>query len=85
MIKTKIIIIGAVIVLVFASLYYIFKLTPEKIQCYIVGGNWRVFSNTCVDACTSEKYPVCGMAITAGCDCGPDKCWNGYMCVKNNL
>jgi hypothetical protein len=60
---------------------------PEII-CQAVGGEWRTFSNGCVDSCALARQDpndpiVCTMAFTEGCDCGPDKCWNGETCEAN--
>lgn len=58
------------------------ELSDEEI-CIGVGGSWSYFPNTCVDSCDKarSKEPVlCGQAFTWGCDCGPDKCWNGETC-----
>jgi hypothetical protein len=58
--------------------------------CINGGGTWREdFSNTCVDTCEYARNPdmLCGQAITAGCDCGSNKCWNveKLICESNNL
>jgi len=50
-------------------------------DCYKSGGVWRTFQTTGVDICGLEG--IGGEAFTAGCDCGPDKCWNGEKCVPN--
>ena len=58
------------------------ELSDEQI-CISMGGSWFYFSNTCVDSCAKarSKEPVlCGQAFTWGCECGPDKCWNGTDC-----
>ncbi|MFW5877270.1 MAG: hypothetical protein ACOCXM_11080 [Myxococcota bacterium] len=52
--------------------------------CDRAGGKWRQFPNTCVDSCRrvrSAEPVLCGMAMTMGCDCGSDRCWDGAGCV----
>lgn len=46
----------------------------EVIRCEEGGGNWRMFSNGCVDSCGS-KPRVCTQAFQSGCDCGATKCY----------
>lgn len=48
----------------------------QALFCKQQGGEWKKFSNTCVDEC-GKKPRFCGQAITEGCDCGATKCW-GY-------
>lgn len=57
---------------------------PET-TCSSAGGEWREFTNGCVDSCELAANPLlaCTMAMTMGCDCGADKCWNGTACVSN--
>jgi hypothetical protein len=58
------------------------QLSNEEV-CISVGRSWHYFPNTCVDSCTkarSKEPVVCGQAFTWGCDCGPNKCWNGKTC-----
>ncbi len=54
-------------------------------ECILLGGTWREFSNGCVDSCSYERNEevFCSQAITEGCDCGIDMCWNGKECVSN--
>ncbi len=57
-------------------------------ECERVGGEWKRFSNTCRDSCTSIAQRNCGRAFSDGCDCGPDRCWLGVTkekatCVAN--
>jgi len=50
------------------------------------GGEWKEFSNGCVDSCDLARNPEiisCTQALTNGCDCGPDRCWNGESCEDN--
>jgi len=58
--------------------------SPSALECENGGGAWETFSNTCVDSCTTvdPSERVCGAAQSSGCDCGPDKCWNGTTCEK---
>ena len=53
-----------------------------KTQCVEAGGTWKQFPNTCVDSCNLARNPgvVCGQALTEGCECGQNMCWNGYTC-----
>lgn len=54
-------------------------------QCREEGGEWRQFPNGCVDSCNYARNPdvICTQALTMGCDCGPEQCWNGAACVPN--
>ena len=55
-------------------------------ECVRVAGSWIEFSNGCVDSCQFERSeePIpCTAAITEGCDCGPDECWNERTCEAN--
>ncbi len=57
--------------------------SEEQIKCGAAGGEWKEFPNTCVDSCDyrrAEQETMCGMAMTYGCECGPDMCWNGESC-----
>ncbi len=56
--------------------------TPKE-RCADAGGEWTQFPNTCVDLCEYERNPgeiICGQALTMGCECGADSCWNGITC-----
>ena len=58
----------------------------EELECMGVGGEWKTFTNGCVDSCLKERSeePVfCTQALTDGCDCGSDRCWNGKSCEGN--
>lgn len=58
---------------------------PQQ-ECANVNGMWKMFSDGCVDSCfkARSKEPVfCTLAITDGCDCGADRCWNGKTCEAN--
>ena len=55
-------------------------------ECARVDGRWITFGNTCVDSCSKARSPepvMCGQAFTDGCDCGPERCWNGKTCENN--
>jgi hypothetical protein len=61
-------------------------LDNSELECSRVGGTWEFFGNGCVDSCfkeRSEEPPICTDAMTYGCDCGPDRCWNGETCEAN--
>ncbi|KKS97569.1 MAG: hypothetical protein UV73_C0007G0012 [Candidatus Gottesmanbacteria bacterium GW2011_GWA2_43_14] len=57
----------------------------EKFACENQGFKWEVFPNGCVDSCELAGDPKinCTQALTSGCDCGPNACWNGTTCVGN--
>jgi hypothetical protein len=56
----------------------------ERENCQALKGVWREFGNGCVDRCKAKMNPMmlCSMAITYGCDCGKDRCWDGKQCVN---
>ena len=58
-----------------------FILLPQILhpKCIIGGGKWKTLPDTCVDKCNADG---CGEAITPGCDCGSNKCWNGRSCTN---
>lgn len=56
--------------------------SPEELACTRGEGTWAYLPDTCVDACHSSG---CGFAFTQGCDCGPDKCWDGERCTPNPI
>ncbi len=60
-------------------------LDPAISECRQGGGEWRQFPNGCVDSCNYAANPgvMCTQALTYGCDCGPDQCWSGDICVDN--
>jgi hypothetical protein len=58
-------------------------LTDTEKECARVGGQYTDLPSTCVDQCSYEATRVCGEAITKGCDCGPDRCWNRGTCIQN--
>src|SRR3989344_8964561 len=55
---------------------------PRETQerCEAGGGNWTVFPSSCHDECWQPKNPTCMTVFSAGCDCGPYRCWDGYAC-----
>jgi len=71
------------ILILFLLVFLIFLVGCSAVECKLEGGEIKRFGNTCVDSCSSqesENVIVCGDAITWGCDCGEDKCWNGETC-----
>lgn len=53
------------------------ELTAEMNCEANLGGEWREFSNGCVDSCDYQRNPgdiLCTQAFTFGCDCGPGNC-----------
>lgn len=58
----------------------------EKPQCLKEKGNWRKFSNGCVDRCAPQfnDLTFCTTAITYGCDCGKNRCLYKNQCIKNS-
>ncbi len=84
--KKILIIFLAVIVLVNSCSKEINTNLDSKSACGKSGGLWKFFPNTCVDSCSyarSKERIMCGQAFTDGCDCGPNKCWNGKSCEIN--
>ena len=54
--------------------------------CDMAGGRWTLFGTLCRDTCESERggrLEGCSDAEAYGCDCGPDRCWNGNSCEPN--
>ncbi|MBU6339686.1 MAG: hypothetical protein KGQ36_06950 [Rickettsiales bacterium] len=58
----------------------------EREMCEKGGGVWRQFGNGCVDSCRSQldRFSMCTMALTYGCDCGSNGCFDNDKCVKNS-
>src|SRR3989344_1821359 len=55
------------------------RVLSKEEECNKNGGTWYYFGDGCVDSCekAKAKEPVaCTAALTWGCECGPDKCWN---------
>ncbi|MBI4410960.1 MAG: hypothetical protein HY541_00550 [Deltaproteobacteria bacterium] len=50
----------------------------EEQTCVDAGGEWIEFSDGCVDSCESQRGEdvPCTAALTMGCECGEDRCWN---------
>ena len=46
------------------------------------GGEWKLFSNGCGDSC-GIKPRICTLAFSWGVDCGPTKCYDGSICIKD--
>jgi hypothetical protein len=67
------------------------QVTPELIDfCKKAGGTPKVFSSTMTDTCDNYKKKkakgsslTAGQALTAGCDCGPQKCLQNDQCIVN--
>ena len=57
----------------------------EMIQsCSKNKGIWKRFSNDCADNCSQISVgAICNAKTTESCDCGKDKCWNGFNCATN--
>jgi hypothetical protein len=56
--------------------------TPE--YCESKGATYKGFTNGCMDSCEYARNPgACTTVLTSGCDCGPEKCWNGFECENN--
>lgn len=47
-------------------------------------GMWREFGNGCADSCRAklDRFTMCTMSITYGCDCGENRCWENNKCVN---
>lgn len=71
--------------LILIGLIFLSGCDEEKTSCKDSGGKWVGFSNNCVDSCDYIRGNVqtCGQILTQGCDCGPNKCWNGKSCEAN--
>ena len=52
----------------------------ERARCEEAGGQWHLFPNTCAGTCGPSDR-MCGQALTWGCLCAGDSCWNGDSCV----
>jgi len=56
----------------------------DRPACEKSQGVWREFGSGCVDNCLKKIDPyniVCTSALTYGCECGKNRCWNGETCV----
>lgn len=81
-----------IILIIFVILILLILIGPQIIfpQCVLGGGLWKGFSNGCADSCPTQEQliedngiRVCTAMLSAGCDCGPNKCWDGNKCVPN--
>ena len=58
---------------------------PDNYKCWKGGGSWEGYPDGCHDECYYLSNPrICTEAFSVGCDCGPDKCWNGNKCIPNS-
>jgi len=58
----------------------------SQVQCEVAGGNWETETYGCGDSCDlvrDNELVGCTGEFKIGCDCGPDKCWNGETCELN--
>lgn len=55
----------------------------DRPVCEEVKGVWRQFGNGCTDDCRSkfDEFTICTQALSYGCDCGRNRCWDGQTCV----
>ena len=61
------------------------ELTLQEV-CENGDGDWVTLSDDCVDGCDyirSDGAMECSEAMTDGCDCGEESCWNGEACEPN--
>jgi len=50
-------------------------------KCLAAKGRWALLPTLCQDLCRDpDDQTVCKEDFTWGCDCGPNKCWNGSTC-----
>ncbi len=50
-------------------------------KCWAAKATWALLPTTCEDLCRDEDdETICKYDFTWGCDCGPNKCWNGSTC-----
>ncbi len=59
-----------------------------KELCESGGAEYAGFNTGCHDECVYERWSleepfICTQALSSGCDCGQDKCWNGIECESN--
>ncbi|MFH1470550.1 MAG: hypothetical protein ABIF01_02275 [Candidatus Micrarchaeota archaeon] len=92
--RNAVLVVAIAIVLVLASILFLPKFqeatkpvpqtqTPE--YCESKGAAYKGFTNGCMDSCILARNPdvVCTQSLTSGCDCGKEKCWNGFECEPN--
>ena len=77
------------ILILLISMRYVF---PLNVRCKITGGTppeSQKISELCVNTCYigKENFPTMqGMwGCSETCDCGRDKCWNGFMCFPLSI
>ncbi|MBI4895538.1 MAG: hypothetical protein HY831_03520 [Candidatus Aenigmarchaeota archaeon] len=54
-----------------------------KDLCEAGGAKWKLFNSGCHDECyvkRATKPVACNMALSYGCDCPENQCWNGSYC-----
>lgn len=51
-------------------------------KCVANDGEWKLLSDGCGDQCVKK---FCIALVSEGCDCGPEKCWNGEICRDNPI
>jgi hypothetical protein len=57
--------------------------SSDEEACSLAGGAWKQFSNGCADFCGTGT--MCTQATMYSCDCGDGKCWDGRICVGDDL
>ena len=70
---------------VYPSIKKELPLALQHPDCYLGGGKWEMLGSSCLDECPND-WPLmhtCALTFTYGCDCGPEKCWNGKKCIPN--
>ena len=78
-----------ILLIVFLGILFLFYILNKKdldnYSCKEGGGVSTMFNDGCEDSCYSERNRDidCTMAISGGCDCGPDMCWEENKCVPN--
>lgn len=72
-----------VVVLIVVILIYSYPNISSAIACNGGGGNWKGFGNTGADLCGMGAEG--GDALTLGCECESEMCWNGTKCVPDNI
>lgn len=77
--------IKLLVILILVDLILISGCNQERLNCIKSDGQWKGFSNSCVDSCDYERgiSEMCSPKGTLSCDCGLDMCWNGVKCESN--
>lgn len=59
--------------------------TPPIPDVCPADSEYKTFPDTCRDACWKILNPElsCEQAESFGCDCGSEKCWDGFVCYGN--